>query len=332
MLHAFSILIGIAVLVVGYLFLRAYTNIHLSEVLIKWFFDLFGFSTKWLQDAAQDRATKNKLRFSRENKAQREKDKLYKYYRFVEDILASLNLREHGITVEGLTIVCGFASVLVSILSGLVLQNLFMCLIVFGVVYTAILAILYLVSRMGAMERKKHMLAAIDLLCSNMSNGIVKAVQDNIMLINPSIRPVFNKFLRNVLSLNLSLDEALVILNNDLGTTFDYFIETVALYEKDRAPGMDVLFSFIVMDNAKESLRDVKIKRAADKILLDFLASCGVLFSMLVLTFISFDYVTEFYTTSFGQIILIGYVLSALIVFIITQVIIGRAYIYKEKS
>ena len=98
MLSFLQFVVGAAVIVVGYMFLRAYTGIHLGEWLLQAIFGLFGFSTKWLQSASRDYATKSKLRFSRENKAQREKDKIYQYYRFVDDILASMGLRQFGIT------------------------------------------------------------------------------------------------------------------------------------------------------------------------------------------------------------------------------------------
>lgn len=325
------IVLAAAILVVGYLFLRSYTKIYLGELLLTKFLQLFGFSTKWLQDAARDRATKSKLRFSRENKAQREKDKLYQYYTFVDDILVSMHLREIGITVEGFTIVCGMIAILISVLCWFVVKSIFMVLIVFGIVYVALLASMYLKSRMGAMERKKYLLTTIDMLCSNMSDGILKAVQDNIRLIHPSVRPIFQRFIRNVTVLNVSTEDAVIALNNELGSTFDVFCETVILYERDRAPGMDVLFSFIVADNAKETLRDVKIQRSSDKVIKDFFASCAILLGVMLYTILSFDFVGQFYASSLGQFILIMYAMSALVVFIITQVIMGKPYIYKEK-
>lgn len=330
MLSFLQLLIAGAVLIVGYLFLRSLTGIYLGEFLLQAVFGLFGFSTKWLQNASKEYATKSKLRFSRENKAQREKDKIYQYYRFVDDILASMGLRQFGITVEGFTIICAFLSFCIAALIGVTMQSIFMALVVFGVGYSSILALVYLKSRLGAMERKKQILLAIDMLSSNMSDGILHAVQNNIGLINPSIRPSFKRFIRNITVLNISVEEALFQLNNELGSNFDTFAETVAMFERDRAPGMDVLFSFIVSDNAKETLRDVKIKRASDKVIVDFVASCGILGGVLLYSLSAYDFVRAFYDTPVGRIIFIGYIVSALLVFITTQVIMGKPYIYKE--
>ncbi len=325
-----KVVIACAIMITGYLLLRSYTGIYLGELILEKTLRFLGFSTKWLQDASRDRATRNKLRFSRENKAQRESDNLYKYYRFVDDILVSMHLREHGITVEGFTVVCGMITILITLACGILIRNLFMLAIIFCIVYAALLATMYLKSRMGAMERKKHLLTTIDLLCANMSEGILHAVQDNINLIHPSVRPIFTKFVRNITVLNISTEDAVVKLNNDLGSSFDVFCETVLIYERDRAPGMEVLFSFIVADNAKETLRNVKIKRSSDKVMMDFFASCAILAGVLAYTIFSFDFVGKFYATSFGQIVMIGYIMSALLVFIITQVIMGKPYIYKE--
>ena len=330
MLSFLQFVVGAAVIVVGYMFLRAYTGIHLGEWLLQAIFGFFGFSTKWLQSASREYATKSKLRFSRENKAQREKDKIYQYYRFVDDILASMGLRQFGITVEGFTIICAFVSICIAAFIGVTMQSLFMALVIFAVGYSAILALMYLKSRLGAMDRKKQILLAVDMLSSNMSDGIVAAVQNNMNLISPSIRPSFKRFIRNITVLNISVEESLFQLNNELGSTFDTFAETVAMFERDRAPGMDVLFSFIVADNAKETLRDVKIKRASDKVIVDFVASCGILGGVLLYSLSAYDFVREFYGTPFGRIVFIGYIVSALLVFIITQVIMGKPYIYKE--
>lgn len=330
MLAFLQLVVGAAVVIVGYLFLRAYTGIYLGEYIVSAVLSFFGFSTKWLQSASKDYATKSKLRFSRENKAQREKDKIYQYYRFVDDILASMGLRQLGITVEGFTIICGFVSVCFAALIGISMQSLFMTLLVFVVGYASILALMYLKSRLGAMDRKKQILLAVDMLSSNMSDGIVPAVQGNMNLIHPSIRPSFKRFIRNITVLNISVEEALFQLNNELGSTFDTFAETVAMYERDRAPGMDVLFSFIVSDNAKETLRDVKIKRASDKVIVDFIASCGILAGVLLYSLSAYDFVRAFYDTPFGRVVLLGYFIAALLIFIATQVIMGKPYIYKE--
>ncbi len=325
-----KIVIACAIMVIGYLLLRSYTGIYLGEFILEKVMSFLGFSTKWLQDASRDRATRNKLRFSRESKAQRNSDKLYKYYCFVDDILVSMHLREHGITVEGFTIVCGMITILLTLLCGIVIHNVVMLAIIFCIVYAAFIALMYLKSRMGAMERKKHLLTTIDLLCANMSEGILHAVQDNLALIHPSVRPIFAKFVRNITVLNISTEDAVMELNNDLGFSFDVFCETVLIYERDRAPGMEVLFSFIVNDNAKETLRDVKIKRSSDKVIMDFLASCAILGGVLIYTMFAFDFVAAFYSTPIGQLVLIGYVMSALITFIIIQVIMGKPYEYKE--
>lgn len=321
----------IGILGLGYVVLRSITGIYLGEILLAKLFKAFGKSTDWLKHASYEQTVKNKLKFSRANKAQRQKDKVYQYYVFVEDILISLHLKEHRITVEGFSIVCGFICALMSAGVFAMIRNLFLTAVIFCVLYGGVLALMYLNSRLGAMDRKRHTLASIDLLCANMSSGIVAAVEDNINLIHPSIRPVYKKFLRRVTALNVSVEEALAMLNEELGSSMDSFCDTVLLFEKERTPGMEVLFSFIVADNARETLRDVKIRRNTDKVIMDFVASILVLVCMLGFSIVSYPFCRDLYTTTLGSLLLIFYVVSGLLSFIATQVVIGRPYVYKEK-
>lgn len=313
--------------VVSYYIMRELTGVHITDVLT----DFIAWSLSFLSKKSRDEYLKSKQEFSRMSAVQKRKSWKYRYYAFINDLLVCLNLRPLGITVEGLTIVILLCTVVISLCATVIINSFFLFCIAFMILYVGIVAFLYLVSRIGYRERKKQILETLDILCSVMSDGIILAVKGSLHLIPPSIKPYFNKFLLNVENLNKSLEESINILNDELGELFDEFCETVIMFEQDRAPGMDSLFSFIIADNAKALLRDKKIERESNKVNKDFAATCILLVVTVLYTVTTYDFVREIYAGSFGQFLLIMYVLLGLVVFIFTQYLMAKPYRYKEK-
>ncbi|MEG2263368.1 MAG: hypothetical protein RSC43_01010 [Clostridia bacterium] len=321
------IIIIACVTVLSYLFMREVTGVHLSVYVNQ----LLGKTLGFVKEESRKQTIKNSREFGRMSAAQRDKSILWKYYSFVEDLLSSLKIKQYGITVEGMTVLAVLIAALITALTQLIMPGVFMFVVVIIIVYVSLLAALYLASRIGAQNRKRDTLNTIDILCSVMQDGLLIAVETSMNLIPHGVKPYFTKFLRNVNNLNYSVEEAVTILNSDMGQAFDEFCETAIIYERDRAPGMEMLFSFIVENNAKESLRDVKIRRTSDAVNRDFFATCGIMVLMLLYTIFAYPFVAQFYLTDMGHIFIMLYILTALITFIITQYVMGQPYKYKEK-
>lgn len=313
--------------VLSYYIMRELTGVRITEVLV----DFIAWALSFLSKTSRQEYLKSKQEFSRMSNIQKHKSWRYRYYAFVNDLLICLNLKSIGITVEGISIVIGLCALALTFGASMVINNIVLFIITFAITYVGIFAFLYLISRIGYRERKKEILETLDILCSVMSDGIVLAVKSSMHLIPPSIKPYFSKFLINIENLNKSMEESVMILNDDLGELFDEFCETVIMFEHDRAPGMDSLFSFIIADNAKELLRDKKIERESNKVNKDFAATCILLVLTVLYTIASYDFVRGVYQSSLGQFLLIAYVLLGLVVFIFTQYLMAKPYRYKEK-
>lgn len=327
MSHSLRVFIIVVAVFVSYFYMRERTGVHITVVIADLLNKLFGS----LRKSSQHQTLKTEREFGRMSNAQRSKSIKYRYYEFINDLLIALRFREYGVTVEGLTIVALLATLIISILTQAVMPGFIMFILMFCCVYVTIVAALYIVSRIGAQERKKDSIATIDILCSVMQDGALIAIETSLTLIPKSVRPYFEKFVRNVNNLNYSVEDALISLNNDMGTIFDEFCETAIQYERDRTPGMEMLFTFIVSDNAKMSARDVKLRRAMDAANRDFFSSCLLMLGMLGYTVVTYDYVRELYTTTFGHFMLMIYFVGGLITFILMQYILGKRYKYKEK-
>ncbi len=318
----------ISMVFASYFLMSNITGIKITELILQFISWAFGF----LKGVSKKQTIESSKQFARMSSAQRKRSPRHQYYAFVNELLAALHLKTIGITVEGLTIVALLLTLLFTLVTQIVMRGIVMFVLVYAVIYITILAMLYLASRVGALERKKNILNSIDILCSVMQDGIVIAVEGSIHLLPAAMKPTFTKFLRNINNLNISVEESLIILNNDVGPLFDEFCETAISFERERAPGMEQLFSFIVVDNAKEALRDVKLGRASAAANRDFFASCGLMIVMLVYTIMSYDYVAKMYVTQVGNFILMAYALAMLGTFISTQYVLAKSFVYKETS
>lgn len=321
-------LILLVTTILAYLLMRAITGIYITDVILDTVAALFGV----FAGAAKKEAMKSAREFSRMSSAQRKGSTRYKYYAFVNDILVSLRIRQAGITVEGVTVVTLIASVVIASLTMLVMKGIFMFVALTAIIFVAIMAVLYLISRVGAQERKRQVYASIDILCSVMSDGVMNAVETSVHMMPPMVRGAFKQFIVNVNHLNVSLEDAIRILNDEIGPSFDTFCSNAIVFERDRAPGMITLFSYIINDNARESLRDIKIQRVANAVNRDFAACMLLMIGTLTYTITAYQTVAEFYLTTFGNLMIIVYALSALITFIMTQYILAKPYSFTEED
>lgn len=130
---------------------------------------------------------------------------------------------------------------------------------------------------MRVRKRKIELLDAMDILCAVMTDGILKAVKENYAQFPIDIQEYFKKFVSNIELLNMSVPQAVQELNEDIGSLYDEFCDSVITYEANRARGMETLFNFYISENGKTQARDRQIKRLSDSANMDYFASLLVI-------------------------------------------------------
>lgn len=300
----------------AFMFSRELTGVHITQYFEKFIQAFLGIVSK----KARDAAINNKRKIDTMSVLQRKKSKLYRYYSFVNEILLDMNWKQRGVTVEGLTAVVFLGTCIVCTAGFVVLQNLFLVLITSALAFVMILAFMFLMSRVGHRRRKKLLIQAEDLLCSSISVGLVKCVEDNLKQIPYELQSEFQTFLDQYTMQNMPIEKAVNNLNNNLGSKFDKFCDKAINFEKSGAnKGMQDLFRYNIEENSFTSELDMMCEVAFADMNMDFFASTCVIMGYVFFTITSVPFVGAFYTTGFGKAMIIIYAVILCVGFIYTQ-------------
>lgn len=317
----------VVILFMSYFLFRTITGVHISEEIG----ELIRFFTRRLVHKTEVYAETTHIAFKRMSLEEKRKSKKYKFYCFTNDILAAFGFKEHGVTVEGFVVSIIIFSILAAIALAMMMNAAYLCIFFAPMIFVIAVAGVFLFSRMSVSRRKQMLLDSMDILCSVMTDGILKAVKENIQQFPGEVQPYFERFLKNVELLNFSVPDAVSALNNDVGSLYDDFCASVITYEVNRASGMEELFNFYITENAKTTARDREVKRMSDSVNLDFFATIaaiamfGALSSGIMGT-------SSVWGTPIGIIIIGLLVCMGIGVFIYIQYLLSKDYIYTERK
>lgn len=323
MTYIFLFLIGI----LGYFLMRMITHVKITEVLrelIRWYAGgLAGASVKY--------ADKTKLEFERMTLDKKHKSKKYKFYCMMNEVLAAFGFKARGVTVEGTMIFLIVGSLLLSFAVAAITDKVFLFFLLSPVFLIVVLAGVFLLSRIRVQRRKQMLLDVMDILCSVMTDGILKSVKDNMGQFPEAVRFYFDTFVKNVELLNVSVPQAVNMLNESIGSLYDDFCDSVIAYERDRAKGMEELFNFYIIENGKTLARDREIKRISDEVNMDFFATTGciILFGAISSNALG---TAAFWGTFLGTLVITLLAGFGIGVFIYIQYLLSKDYIYTEKG
>lgn len=315
------------ILVLSYYLMRAITGVHLTQVLA----DLGKFYSRGMAGASQEYAEKTQQDFKRMSLDKKHKSKKYKFYCSVNEILAALKLKERGVSVEGfcsgLAVLCMLLAFVITVLT----SKLWIFFVFTPLFFVVSLAMVFLGSRVKVQRRKQLLLDSMDILCAVMTDGFLKAVKDNIKQFPSEVRVYFENFLKNVELLSISVPRAVNILNEEVGSLYDEFCDSVITYERDRAQGMEQLFEFYISENAKTLARDREIKRISDAENMDFLATviCIVLFGFVSSSMLG---AAAFWSSALGIVVISLLAVFGVGVFIYIQYLLSKEFIYTERG
>lgn len=314
--------------ILGYFLMRALTGVKITNVLADIIRALTGQAIvsvdKYRDNIAQE--------FARMPLHKKKKSKKYRYYCFVNDLLASFGLKEYGINVEGATIAVFLIVLTLCIVVSVITNNIAFAIFMPFLLMPLVIAFAFLASRMKVRKRKQDLLDAMDMLCAVMSDGILLAVKTNLLQFPESVKPYFEKFVKNIELLNISVPDAVGILNSDVGSLYDDFCASVINFETSRANGMETLFNFYIIENAQTLERDRRLKRMSDEANMDYFASMGLIGLFGFFANIVMGSEDSIWSKPFGTFVLIAMIVAAVAIFIYIQYLLSKPFIYTEKK
>lgn len=320
------ILAGIGIL--AYFFMRTLTGLKIFPLLHEILTALTGSAVKSTTQFREQTA----VTFRRMSLDEKRKSVKYRYYCFINEVLAAFGLKQRGINVEGFTMSLIAVVIAIGVVIALVTSSVAYALLLPIILLPTFIALIFLGSRMRVRKRKIELLDAMDILCAVMTDGILKAVKENYAQFPTDIQDYFKKFVNNVELLNMSVPQAVQELNEDIGSLYDEFCDSVITYEANRARGMETLFNFYISENGKTQARDRQIKRLSDSANMDYFASLLVIVLFGVFSSVFLGGGSSLWATPLGKVVIVLLILGAVGVFIYIQYLLSKPFIYTEKD
>lgn len=320
-------LVFIGILILGIIFWGTIFHINIFKVLN----EILRAFTRGAANGSKEYHEDTHQQFERMTLDQKRKSKKYKYYCFMNEMLDTFQFKERGVTVEGITIGLIAIWVAIGVLLGILTSNVAFIILLPILAFPTTIAGMFLASRVGVRRRKQMFLDSMDILCAVMSDGFLKAVKSSMLQFPEEVRPYFDRFVKNVELLNISLPDAVRQLNREIGSLYDEFCDTVITYEANHALGMETLFNFYIEENAKTLERDRAIKRMSDAVNLDYFASLGVIVLFGAVTTLLLTGGPGLWAKPIGLFIGVLILIGAVGVFIFIQYLLSKAYVYTER-
>lgn len=226
-------------------------------------------------------------------------------YRFLNDLIIDLGLKRRGATPYEFLFFVIVAAVIVAIAAGALLGSKGMAILLFPIIFAAIMCGLYTKANLAHDGRIDSVIEAENIISNNIKGGVVVSIRSSVDLMPENIRSEFKDFLDNVEHKNYHVVTALMELNNNLGTVADDFIKKCIMFETEEEHGYAGIFRDVVeINNIKTAIRN-DTKRKFEKVKTDFMLSVTITFTFLLGSMIIYEIIAAFYLqTGLGNILL----------------------------
>lgn len=235
-----------------------------------------------------------------------EKRTSVKLYRFLNDLIIDLNLKESGITPYELL----YATITLTMLgtaltTKIVFGNVFMTIMLGPVATIAIFCFLYTKANLAHDARIEAVIEAENIICNNIKIGVVTAIRESLNTLPKQVQPDFRDFIDNVEYKNYHVKTALQELNIKLGGIADDFIKKCIVFELEEEHGIAGMFADVVeINNIKMQIR-IEMKRRFEEVMNEFKVGACMIFVFLGGVLAIYPDVREMYfKTVIGQLIL----------------------------
>ena len=271
-------------------------------------FELFMKFLKWLLHVCGKFINKRETIYRRDlvvGKKEKKRNTV-KIYRFLNDLTIDLGLKQKGATpYEFLFIVAVCVLFGTIALCQVLFGSVVMAIIMYPIVFAAVICILYTKANIAHDTRIESVIEAENIICSNITNGVVIAIRNSIDVMPNQIRGAFRDFLDNIDHKNYHIRTALMELNAQLGSVADDFIKKCIVFETEEEKGISGVFTDITeINNVKMEMR-TEMKRRFEEVKTQFIIGGTMIFVFLGGVLAIYPDVAHFYLkTPIGQIVI----------------------------
>lgn len=232
--------------------------------------------------------------------------KTVKAYKWLNDLTIDLGYKEMGITPYTMIFIVMFSAFVISVLIGaLLFQSTLLAILGYMPVLVTILCGLYTKANLAHDNRIEDVINAENIISNNIEKGVLVAVKDNFDSLPRMLQPSFRVFIDDIESKNYHIKTALEILNSNLGTVSDDFIQKCITFELEEEAGLAGIFKDVVeVNNIRSELR-INMKRKFEKVTTEFIICVFMVFVFLGGAISIYPILRTFYFGNIlGQIIL----------------------------
>lgn len=320
-----------ALLVVAFLTVLIVRHISGNDPieLIVYHFELF---RDFLSGRSRKKREEHRVKFNQMTAREKKKSMKFRAFSFLNEIMLDMGWLSKRITVEGVNTLILTITYFVGGAIWIFMDSLLLALIVSPVFYMTAIAFLFLISRINHTRRKQALMDAEDIICANMGQGVLVAIETNIESFDPFIKAPFNQFLDEIYNRNASVEAALNNLNTNCGEQMDLFCDKAKTFEKERRPGMENVFQYNINRNAEIRILDRECAKAFTAMNRNYLLSLIIICGFVLYTFVTYEDVALFYAGTFGKFLITLYIVAAAITFIYIQYIQSKPFRYGDKG
>lgn len=235
-----------------------------------------------------------------------EKRSTVKIYRFLNDLTIDLGLKQKGATPYEFLFIVAFSTFFISIaVCQMLFGSLIIIIVMYPILFIGIMCILYTRANIAHDTRIESVIEAENIICNNISNGVVSAVRGSLDVMPQQVRGNFRDFIDNIEHKNYHIRTALMELNAQLGSVADDFIKKCIVFETEEEHGIVGMFRDVVeINNIKMEMR-TEMKRKFEEVKTQFIIGGTMIFVFLGGVMALYKDVGNFYLkTPIGQIIL----------------------------
>lgn len=223
----------------------------------------------------------------------------YKFNVYVKDIIANMGMSKDHVTPVGFLTFVGSLSVILSILFGVIVQDFILFIPALIIFFYLILIIFRFVSLTRYEKNEAEIMDTIDLLAMDIKGGVYNAIVRYKDSFHPNIKPHFDEFITNIRRGGYSFRDAMLLLNERLGSNFTDFAQKTIYYEEKADKDMDDIFSAIIEVNRYKRELRYQNNEKFSSLRMEFLISVAIIILYGIFSFFTDPYISNFFRTTF---------------------------------
>lgn len=226
---------------------------------------------------------------------------------YYKEIIVNLDMVKDNVTVAGLLTFITSVSFSLAIFVAVFTTDFYIFPFFFASIFYAVTIVFRFFSLMRFEKKEAHIMDTEDLIAMDVKGGVYNAILRYHKSFHPTMQPYFDEFIDNIQNKGYSFKDAMIILNDRLGTTFTEFAQKAIQYEERGDDDMADIFSAIVEINRyKRTIRfenNIKFNRLR----LDFLVSMCVIAGYGLFSIFTDAFLADFFLNNpFGKILILA--------------------------